>query len=74
MTDQFVFWRDALSGKSPEINANSPQSGIYYIRQGKDAPRKPVWIWLRGDKMAAAVGKKQEVDAYEIWTWVADKP
>lgn len=74
MSNQFSFWQNALAGNNVEIDANEPQSGIYYIRQGKDAPRKPVWIWLRGDKMAAAVGKKNEVDAYEIWTWVADKP
>ncbi len=75
MTD-YSYYHDALAGRKQPIDADSPQPGIYYIRDGKNGPRKPVWIWIDKEtgKMRAAIARAQEVDPHTIWTWVADKP
>lgn len=74
MSDVWQFWRDALSGKEPAIDADSPQCGFYKIRDGKDGPWMPVMIRMDGDVMRCRVGDNSDADPFKIWTWCAGRP
>ena len=73
MTDQYQWWRDALAGKNPLINANEPQSGYYRMRYGKDKPWLPVAIWSQSGTVHCRVGPENR-DAHNVWTWCAANP
>jgi hypothetical protein len=73
VADEFQFWRDALAGKSPPMDANTPQPGYYRKRAHKSGPWIPVAIWRKNGDLVARVGDKWD-SASEIWTWVAGNP
>lgn len=75
MTDIWQWWRDALAGKAPAIDANSPQCGFYKKRDGKGGKWLPVMI--RHDDHGALrcrVGDKSDADPFDVWTWCAGNP
>lgn len=81
MTDQYTYWRDALAGKNPPIHDGEPQCGYYRKRnkpfKGKPMADEPVAIYMNGDEMIALQGtgkRNRQVNAADIWSWVADKP
>jgi hypothetical protein len=73
MTDQYQWWRDALANKDAPIHADTPQSGFYKMRRGKDGPWLPVAIWTADDQMHCRVGKDASI-ASSIWTFCAGNP
>lgn len=75
MTDQWQWWRDALAGLRPEIDANTPRPGFYKKRDGKGGKWLPVMIRYddRG-QLRARVGADSGVDPYDVWTWCAAHP
>ena len=74
MTDIWQFWRDALAGKEPAIDADSPQCGFFKLREGKDGPWSPVMIRMAGDTMRCRVGDDSDADPFKVWTWCASRP
>lgn len=74
MADEFQFWRDAIAGNNPSIDADNPQSGYYKKRAHKDGPWLPVAIWRKDEVgLVARVGSNTE-DPHAIWTYCADNP
>ena len=73
MTDQYAWWREAVTGNNPPIHADQPQSGYFKMRDGKDGPWLPVAIWRDDDGMQCRVGPDWR-DAEKIWTFCAGNP
>lgn len=74
MTDVWQYWRDALAGKAPAIDANSPQCGFYKKRDAKGGAWLPVMI--RFDETGALrcrVGSNSDADPHDVWTWCAER-
>lgn len=74
MADVWQWWRDALAGKSPAIDANSPQCGFYKRRDGKGGAWLPVMIRMDGDVLRCRVGSDSSADPFDVWTWCAGNP
>jgi len=75
MSDIWQFWRAALAGGNPEINANEPQCGFYKKRDGKGGKWLPVMIRFDNEGiLRCRVGDDSAVDPHEVWTWVAGNP
>ena len=75
MTDVWQFWRDALAGKSPFIDADSPQCGFYKKRDGKGGKWLPVMIRLDDHgALRCRVGDNSDADLFDVWTWCAGNP
>ncbi len=77
MSDFLVWswWREALAGHNPEINANEPQCGFYKKRDGKGGKWLPVMIRYDSEGiLRCRVGDDSAVDPHEVWTWVAGNP
>jgi len=75
MSDVWQFWRDALAGKQPEINANEPQCGFFKKRDGKGGKWLPVMIRFDNDGvLRCRVGDDSAADPHDVWTWVAGNP
>ena len=74
MTDVWQWWRDALAGKAPTIDADSPQCGFFKMRDGKDGPYVPVMIRMDGGTMRCRVADNSDVDPLTVWTWCAKRP
>lgn len=74
MEDVWQFWRDAIAGNAPAIDADKPQCGFYKMREGKDGPWLPVMIRMDGDEMRCRVGDNSSVDPMKVWTWCAGRP
>lgn len=75
MTDEYQWWRDALAGKNPEIDANTPQSGFYKKRDGKGGKWLPVMIRFDADgDLRCRVGDDSGANPHEVWTWCAGNP
>lgn len=67
------YYQDALAGKKPPIDADSPQQGYYKMRAHKGGPWLPTVIWLAGGELKARVGNEMR-DPLQIWTFVAGNP
>jgi hypothetical protein len=74
VTDEFAWWRKALSGAKQMIDADSPQSGFYRKRAHKDGPWQPVMIRLQDGELRCRVGDDSTVDPLTVWTYCADNP
>ena len=75
MTDVWQYWRDALAGKSPSIDANTPQCGFYKRRDGKGGAWLPVMIRFDdAGVLRCRVGSNSAADPYDVWTWCASHP
>lgn len=75
MADIWQWWRNALAGKSPAIDADSPQCGFYKCRDGKGGPWLPVMIRHDDDgALRCRVGDNSDADPHKIWTWCAKNP
>lgn len=73
MSDGYAYWRDALAGKAPAINADAPQCGFYKMRDGKGGPWLPVAIFEKEGVLICRVGADQR-PPLTVWTWCADNP
>jgi hypothetical protein len=73
MSDIWQWWRDALAGKNPAIDANSPQCGFFKLKRG--GKWLPVMIRL-GDAgmIRCRVGDDSNADPHETWVWCAGNP
>lgn len=73
--DVWQWWRDALAGKAPAIDVNSPQCGFYKKRDGKGGKWLPVMI--RYDdigELRCRVADDSAADPFDVWTWCAGNP
>lgn len=75
MTDIWHYWREALAGKAPPIDANSPQCGFYRKRDGKGGAWVPVMIrYDDAGALRCRVGSDSNADPHDVWTWCANHP
>lgn len=75
MIDEWSWWRDAIAGKPVEINPDTPKSGFYKKRAGKDGKWLPVMIRFDNDGvLRCRVGDDSAADPHDVWTWVAGNP
>lgn len=73
MTDEFEFWRNALSGCIGDIHPDDPQPGYYKTRLERNGPFIPVAIWRKDGNLVCRVGRTMR-DPHDIWTWCAKSP
>lgn len=74
MSDQYQWWRDALAGKKPDLDVNTPQPGFYKLRDGKGGPWEPVAIWHdEQSELLCRVGAGTR-NPHDIWQWCAGNP
>lgn len=70
----YAWWRAACESEIGPIHENAPECG-YYRKKSKSGSPEPVAIFKEGDKLIALIGRDgREVQADEIWTWVATNP
>lgn len=79
MNIDYSFWREALAGKHPEMHADIPCPGYYYLQKDKGAARIPTAVfWNRGEaKLTALVGYNDlnyVCDPIDLWTWICNHP
>lgn len=75
MTDVWHYWREALAGKMPPIDANTPQCGFYRKRDGRGGAWVPVMIRFDTDgTLRCRVGNDSNADPHDVWTWCAANP
>ena len=75
MIDIWQYWRDALAGNQPAIDANNPKCGFYKKRDGKGGAWLPVMIRFDGDDvLRCRVGADSGADPHDAWTWCAANP
>jgi len=67
MSNDLTYWRAALEGKRPEINADNPQAGYYRMREGRGGKYLPVVIWAKDGALAARVAGDMRAPL-DIWT------
>ena len=73
--DIWQFWRDALAGKSQDIDADAPQCGFYKRRERKDGPWLPVMIRYDGaGVLRCRVGDNSNADPIAVWVRCAGNP
>lgn len=74
-TDQWSWWRAALTGADQPIHEDQPESGFYRVRAGKGGPFEPVAIWRDAKSgEVRAVRDGRPVDPFKIWTWACRNP
>lgn len=75
MSNVWQWWQDALAGKSPAIDANTPQCGFYKKREGKGGKWLPVMIRFDDNgALRCRVGDDSAADPFDEWTWCAGNP
>lgn len=74
MSDEFEWWRQALSGAKVSIDADSPKSGFYKMRSGKDGPWLPVMIRTVDGVLRCRVADDSDVNPHDVWTYCAGNP
>jgi hypothetical protein len=83
MTDDFLWWQNALAGNRGPIHDGEPQSGFYRQRQqGKDrqtqGPYEPVAYWKdegSGEQRCHVNGRQIDPQrALEMWPYVSKNP
>lgn len=73
MSDQFHWWREAITGNNPPIHDGEPHSGYFKRRLVKGGPWVPAAIWDADGRKVCRVGSETR-DAYDEWTWLAKNP
>lgn len=73
MSDEFQNWRDALAGKEVALHVDTPRSGYYKMRNGRDGPYQPVAIWMRDGELTCRVAGDYR-DPVKVWSWCAKNP
>ncbi len=75
MSDDLVYWKNALMGILGPIHENDPQCGWYRTRPKRGYASFPVRIW-RGHEGAPlrALKAGKDVDPYDVWTWCCMNP
>lgn len=75
MSNIWQWWQDALAGKAPAIDANTPQCGFYKKRDGKGGKWLPVMIRFDDNgALRCRVGDDSAADPFDVWTWCAGNP
>lgn len=71
--EDYAYWRAALAGQKPPVEADKPQCGYYELRRGED--RDPVAIYSDGAGGLLADVWSDRVDLTEtLWIGVANRP
>lgn len=75
MSDDLLYWKNALKGIQGPIHENDPQCGWYRTRPRRGYVSLPVRIWrdpASGLMNAERSGKS--VDPCDVWTWCCLNP
>ena len=75
MSDDLVYWKNALLGILGPIHENDPQCGWYRTRPKRGYASFPVRIWRdRKDAPLRALKAGKTTDPFDIWTWCCMNP
>lgn len=75
MSDDLVYWKNALLGILGPIHENDPQCGWFRTRPKRGYASFPVRIWRdHGSGSLKALKAGRYVDPCEIWTWCCMNP